>query len=488
MKQKETYNFSSLSKLIFICILLCWSDLTWAQNRDSLRHVYNNHSLNDTTRLNAIEQIALGYLQDKPDTVLVIANNELKYSQQIHQKKYEGDANNIIANYYFVKEDNANALEYFTRSLRIFEEIGDKRDIVSTLNWLGTVYNKTGDHTKGFEYEFKSLKILEDLGDRQGIAECHMEIGNTYYNTNEFDKTLEHWKTGLNIYQKLNDSVSISKVLSAIGQVYIAKKDNKRASDYLKKALALLEKFGNKNDIFYALVALGNIGDQNVDKNAIDYFKRAQAIADENADEQEKAFCLLKTSEFYLKNKNIKTAIEYAQKGLVAGKLSKEMHYVSWASKNLWEMNEKLGNYKEALSNYQIYKNAEDTINNVGIVKKFADQEIKIKDESDKITQAKKESAFKEEEVRKEIELKHQKTLRNFFIVGFGLVIILVLLVYRNYREKRKVSEELIKKNLIIEEKNKDIVDSIMYARRIQMSLLPTEKYIDKNLKRLQKK
>ena len=35
------------------------------------------------------------------------------------------------------------------------------------------------------------------------------------------------------------------------------------------------------------------------------------------------------------------------------------------------------------------------------------------------------------------------------------------------------------------EEKNKEILDSIYYARRIQQSLLPTEKYNRRTLKRL---
>ncbi|MBA3683131.1 MAG: hypothetical protein H0W73_18500 [Bacteroidetes bacterium] len=39
----------------------------------------------------------------------------------------------------------------------------------------------------------------------------------------------------------------------------------------------------------------------------------------------------------------------------------------------------------------------------------------------------------------------------------------------------------------IIEEKNKDIIDSIRYARRIQNALLPSEKYIDKEMKRNKK-
>jgi hypothetical protein len=37
----------------------------------------------------------------------------------------------------------------------------------------------------------------------------------------------------------------------------------------------------------------------------------------------------------------------------------------------------------------------------------------------------------------------------------------------------------------LIEEKQKEIVDSINYARRIQRSILPTEKYIERNLKKL---
>jgi hypothetical protein len=38
-----------------------------------------------------------------------------------------------------------------------------------------------------------------------------------------------------------------------------------------------------------------------------------------------------------------------------------------------------------------------------------------------------------------------------------------------------------------VEEKQKEIIDSIRYARRIQRSLLPTDKYLDKQLNKLNK-
>jgi len=61
-------------------------------------------------------------------------------------------------------------------------------------------------------------------------------------------------------------------------------------------------------------------------------------------------------------------------------------------------------------------------------------------------------------------------------------------LIYQLDKKVAEKTEEVTNKNIILEEKNKNITDSIHYAKRIQQSLLPTEKYIDRSLKRLKKK
>ena len=43
------------------------------------------------------------------------------------------------------------------------------------------------------------------------------------------------------------------------------------------------------------------------------------------------------------------------------------------------------------------------------------------------------------------------------------------------------------KQKEMVEEKQKEILDSIHYAKRIQRALLPTEKYFEKNIKNLKK-
>jgi transcription elongation GreA/GreB family factor len=50
---------------------------------------------------------------------------------------------------------------------------------------------------------------------------------------------------------------------------------------------------------------------------------------------------------------------------------------------------------------------------------------------------------------------------------------------------KRK---EITEKSKKLEEKQKEIIDSIYYARRIQRALLTSEKYIERNLNKLIKK
>ena len=66
------------------------------------------------------------------------------------------------------------------------------------------------------------------------------------------------------------------------------------------------------------------------------------------------------------------------------------------------------------------------------------------------------------------------------------------IFIFRSYRAKQKINKELLVKNEIIaeqkhevEEKQKEILDSIRYAKRIQMSLLASDKYITRSIERL---
>jgi hypothetical protein len=55
-------------------------------------------------------------------------------------------------------------------------------------------------------------------------------------------------------------------------------------------------------------------------------------------------------------------------------------------------------------------------------------------------------------------------------------------------KARQKAEKQLSEQKNLIEEKQKEIIDSIRYARRIQRSQLPNEKFIEKTLERLRSK
>ncbi len=108
----------------------------------------------------------------------------------------------------------------------------------------------------------------------------------------------------------------------------------------------------------------------------------------------------------------------------------------------------------------------------------------------------KKETAAKaEQEVKdqKAVADKKQQQIILFSVSGVLLLVVaFAFFVFRNLRvtQKQKLIIEQQKQVVenqkhLVEENQKEILDSIRYAKRIQTSLLPTDKYIEKNIKKL---
>ncbi|MBK7667150.1 MAG: hypothetical protein IPJ32_07205 [Sphingobacteriaceae bacterium] len=72
-----------------------------------------------------------------------------------------------------------------------------------------------------------------------------------------------------------------------------------------------------------------------------------------------------------------------------------------------------------------------------------------------------------------------------FWLIGIAVVLVLLVLLFvRTQKLKNKIHY----KNLIIETKQKEMLDSIHYAKKIQRAHLPSEQYISKKLEELAKK
>ena len=179
---------------------------------------------------------------------------------------------------------------------------------------------------------------------------------------------------------------------------------------------------------------------------------------------------------------------EAKKNGELALKLARETETpegIKTAAHLLSGVFESENNDRQALKMLQLFIAMKDSTRNEENVKKFAAVEYQAKEQGLKAEQMAREETNKALQAQKDEELKRQKTIRYAFTIGFGLVLILVVVVFRNLQQNKKKNriitaqkKEVEHQKELVDEKNKEITDSITYAKRLQEAILPPIKLV----------
>ena len=174
---------------------------------------------------------------------------------------------------------------------------------------------------------------------------------------------------------------------------------------------------------------------------------------------------------------NLEAAIGNAQAGLSIAKdegLGKERIDNLEAFYSIYKRN---NDFKNALHYFELFKQFNDSLNQSTLDGNNARYESELQAER---TQHQNLLLKKENEVQAQ-NSKWQKLIILFSLGGLIIVILFSLSAIRRARIMKR-------QNLIIEAKQKEILDSIHYAKRIQTALLSSYSYIEKSLNRLKNK
>lgn len=143
----------------------------------------------------------------------------------------------------------------------------------------------------------------------------------------------------------------------------------------------------------------------------------------------------------------------------------------------------KLGMYDKASANY--YLNNE-LMEKFGKEKKLMDAaqlSFKYEKHRDSLQTAKEKEIAELENLREQEKtdnkLKQQKIIIAVSLAGVVFVIVFLFVLIKANRNKEKANKEINYQKSLLTEKNKEITDSITYAKHIQHSLLPLPDYID---------
>jgi len=477
---------------LFFALLLNFSNINgqvFVQNLDSLKIVLKN-AKHDTTKCNTLNAIIEAEADDNVwprynKQLLEIAEcnifdgNKLNFFYLKHQA---GAFNNI--GFLMSQQGNVTkAIEYYTRSLKIQEQINDNKGKATVLNNLAYIYNNQGDVRMALNYFHKSLKIQEEIKDKKGMGISLNNLGLIYDAQKDYANALAYYNKSLNVRKSINDKLGITSSLINISSIKIASGDTLNAINYLKECITLQKEINNEIGMAFSLNNLGTIylwqGNLN---DALDYLTKSLKISERIEDIDGMVFSLNGLALVNIKQGNINEAYLFAAKSMnLAQKLGFPVNIKNSAA-TLKQIFQKQNKHKEAFKMYELEITMRDSINNQetqkATIKKQLQYAYEKKELETKAEQNKKDAIAKAELNQKENE-------RNYFIAGFGLVLVLALFIFKGYKQKQKANAIILEQKHLVDEKQKEILDSIHYAKRIQTALIPSEKYIDKNLNRL---
>jgi len=388
-------------------------------------------------RVRLLNRLARANQVNSPSKSIEHAAAALQLAESLSDREGQARAlNNLGIGQYYLAEYGL-ALEYYQRSLAVADAIGDRDRIADALNNIGIIHFVWGEYEETLRHYSRVLELRRELGDTKGVAAAQNNFGNVYYATGKYEESLEYYSEALRLYQEIDEPRLVASTLNNIGLDYHKLGRLDEALERFESALEIEEQIDDKPGMAQSLNNLGLIyGDLGRVDESLDYLRRSLAVREEIGDRQGAAVCHQNMGQIYAKSEDSRQALDHLNEAL---EVARKIH-VKEIQRDVYlilsETYERMGDAERALDNYRRYKDVADELLDEQTARQLAE------------LQARFELERKDREIevlRKNQEI--QRIVRNVFLGGSVLLILLVLLFYNRYRLKARANREMKKAN-----------------------------------------
>lgn len=439
-----------------IALWLCFTPLVLpAQGKtDSLIRLIKQDKP-DTNKINHLNTLGNELMYQNPDTAIILSKQALNIAEKNKFKKHIANSLSNIGVYNWVKGEFPTALAYQFKALKQREEINDQTGKASSLANIGIVYWSQSETQKALNYLLKALHLFEKLNNKKGIAKNTGNIGVLYDQMANHQMALTYYFKALKLNEELGEKTQAATQLGNIGVIY-----QKMANDTLitqKQKDSLLEK-------------------------ALTHYLKALELEEALQNSAQIARHKGNIGSLYMLQKKYEQAEKFLLDAVDIYKTIKMVNEKMQFEYSLSELYEITGNAKKSFEYYKKYCIDKDTLFNTQkndeITRNELNYEFEKKEAANKAIQDKKDAVTKAEKKKQLVLL--------LLVASIGLVVTIITLVSLRSLKKTKKQKAIIElQKLMVEEKQKELLDSINYARRIQNAILPNQKTMEKKLNRL---
>ena len=434
-----------LRLLPVLMVLIGIPAVSQTKEMDSLKAALHK-PLSPAGKIEVLNTIAESYEND-PVQMMAFAKKALALAQKEKLKRLQayswfnvGTANILLSNY-------TGALRCFTNAQLFYENLlkapGDedpdilKGALAATYCSIGIVCSEQNNYARALEYYFKSLKLYEAIKQEEMISAVYNNIGNIYSTQKEYSKALEYFNKALWI-QKKNGDNDAAITITNIGKIYLARNEDEKALSTFREAEAI---FTNHNNFRGAAELYNNFGNyykkKKDNKVAQDSYAKALALFDRIGEKYGASASLGYLGAIFADQEKYGEAIAYLKKSSALAEEIGVPEQVRESEKALSEIYEKAGNPLQALAHYKKYTAATERINDREHIKNLVRQEMNYEFERKEALgkiEAEKRRVMFDEQVKRHRQQILFTTL--FILLLFGIV----FLVYNRIQLKKTLT------------------------------------------------
>lgn len=397
--QKEPADFANVNRLNSYAEKIQFSDPETAIEAINTS-IVNAQKVNYPLGLSVAYGLRAGLLfyEMKLDTCLLLLDKAFELVKDNKTDEYKNQAANLINRYAAIEQRKENfdlAVERYQHAAKIFTETGERSKIIFSYYNLSGIYKFLNDTARMFYYANETNKLALLSKDPVSIIRGLIALGDAYCLIKNYDSAYAVSTLGLQLARQQDLTFAIGIFNNFIGLYF-----TNRALEYdtalvhFNRALESFNKINIQYDIALVYQNMGNT---------------------------------------YLRKRDYKNAVQFSLKALELAKKLKLDQVLYFSLRDLVDAEEAQGNLA---ASYQYLKNfvaVNDSIQNKNNRKKVYELENRYQ------AQQKEMVLFGQQKI---IE---RKNLLNYLLAsGLLSLTIIIALLYRNYRHKQKLQQQVI--------------------------------------------
>jgi signal transduction histidine kinase len=389
----------------------------------------------DTNKVNLLYEIERKYFSIDIDSALYYNSIEEELIQRIDARNFKHRCYHEFVRIYHAKRDYKNALAYCLKSIKAAKQDKNKFREATSYRAIFNIYHNLNMNDSAVKYALHSIKLTTEINDTTNLPTNYGNLCWLYMDLSQYDKALEYGEKGVKAGEQYADTVGLLIAVNNLALCNIRINQYDRAIELLNKQYEIGKRVNRARSVRNALI---NLAYAYYEKGDLDGLKKSTALLNEfnaNATIDGNSKCLQCISNAYnfIFQKKFGLAEQQLLEGLKIAKADSLNDPMLTIFLTLSKV--KFAQHEFVAGN--LYEGKWDSLDKIQKDLELSEYEADL------------EKKYETEKKDNQLKLQHAEISRRTGFIHAILVItvfilIIFVLVYRNFKQKQKLQEQLI--------------------------------------------